>query len=154
MINLPSQVAKATARSIFYQFCKRQWDQASFVHRFSGPDDWPTPIDSHSFDPGQDGPRFSRRATSIATSAGGGYSRSTYDGYGAGSIDGVDEVVDVSIPLHRTMVWLRIYCGCTISYPDLHGRGNMVLNATTKSGHSSIWTSQRLHCLIWEQCYK
>jgi hypothetical protein len=68
-----------------------------------------------------------------------GYSRSTYDGYGAGSNNVEEEgnVVDDGISLHLTMVWLRflfaVGANSTRSYPDLQGRGNMVLNATTKS---------------------
>ncbi len=33
--------------------------------------------------------------------------RSTYDGYGIGSVDGEGKVVDDGLSLHRTMVWLR-----------------------------------------------
>jgi hypothetical protein len=33
-----------------------------------------------------------------------GYSRSTYDGHGAGGIDGKGKVVDDGISLHHTMV--------------------------------------------------
>ena len=59
---------------------------------------------------------------------------------GAGSIDGEGKVVDDGIQLHHTMVWLRFLCvvgaKSTSSYPDLQGRGNMVLNATTKRNHS------------------
>ena len=66
-----------------------------------------------------------------------GYRRSTYDGYGIGSIDVEGIVVDDGISLHHTMVWLRFLCvvgaKSTSSYPDLQGRGNMVLNATMKS---------------------
>ena len=54
-----------------------------------------------------------------------GYSRSTYDGYGAGSINSKSKVVDDGISLHRTMVWLRFFCDWSKKY-----------GATTKSDHS------------------
>ncbi len=44
----------------------------------------------------------------ICICVGGEYSRSTYDGYVAGSING-DKVVDDGFSLHHTMVWLRIF---------------------------------------------
>ena len=84
---------------------------------------------------------------------GGGYSRSTYDGYGAGSIDGGGKVVDDGISLHRTMVWLWFFfvvgAKSTSSFPDLQGRGNMVLNETTKSGHSCSARHSRTILHVW-----
>jgi hypothetical protein len=69
-----------------------------------------------------------------------GYGISTYDGYGIESIDGEGSAVDDGFSLHRTMVWLRFFCvvgaKSTSSYLNLQGRGNMVLNATTKSNRS------------------
>jgi hypothetical protein len=38
-----------------------------------------------------------------------GYSRSTYDEYGAGRIDGEGKVVDDGKSLHPIMVWQRIF---------------------------------------------
>ena len=45
----------------------------------------------------------------VCICVGEGYSRSTYDGYGIGIIDGEGKVVDDGISLHRTMVWLRFF---------------------------------------------
>jgi len=54
-----------------------------------------------------------------------GYGKSTYDGYGIGSIDGEENAVDDGFSLHRTMVWLRFFCVVepknTSSYLDLQG---------------------------------
>ncbi len=79
-------------------------------------------------------------ACSICICMGEGFNRSTYDEYEAGSIDGEGKVVEDGISLHCNMVWLSLLCvvgtKSTSSYPDLQGRWNMVLNATTKSDRS------------------
>ena len=38
-----------------------------------------------------------------------GYGKSTYDGYGIGSIDREGDAVDDGFSLHRTMVWLSFF---------------------------------------------
>jgi hypothetical protein len=38
-----------------------------------------------------------------------GYGKSTYDGYGIGSMDREENDVDDGFSLHRTMVWLRFF---------------------------------------------
>ncbi len=48
-------------------------------------------------------------------------------------------VVNDGISLHRIMVWLRVFRGWSKKYqflPRPQGRGNMVLNATTKGDRS------------------
>jgi hypothetical protein len=56
----------------------------------------------------EEGPKVLACAICISC-VGEGYRRSTYDGYGIGSIDGEGKVVDDSISLHHTMVWLRFF---------------------------------------------
>ncbi len=55
----------------------------------------------------------------VCVRMGEGYSRSTYDGYGAGRIDKEGKVVDDGISLHCTMVWLSFFCGWSKKYQFL-----------------------------------
>ncbi len=66
MESTPRKVARGR---FFFQLCMWQWDPASFVHQFWGPNNGLDMSDAGQWpflNPGQDGPQFRIRATNIA----------------------------------------------------------------------------------------